>query len=77
MWLVWCAVVMIVLKWFEVDPVANWSWYWVLAPLGAAFIWFEFLERLFGWDQRTVEMAEHERRAKERLQESAKFQRHS
>lgn len=72
MWLVWMAVLMVVLKWLEVAPVAAWSWYWVLAPLGAAFIWFEFLERLLGRDQRTVEMAEHERRAKERIANSWK-----
>lgn len=76
MWLVWGALLLIVLKWLEVDPVASWSWYWVLAPLLAAFIWFEFLERAFGRDKRSVEMAEYQKRAQERLNEAAKLNRH-
>lgn len=75
MWLVWGAVLMIVLKWLEVEPVATWSWYWVLAPLLVAFIWFEFLERLFGRDRRSVEMAEYQKRAQERIAEAADWQR--
>ena len=47
MWLVWCGALLLVLKWFEVDPVATWSWWWILAPLAAAFVWFEFFERMF------------------------------
>lgn len=45
-------VALIVLKYFEVRFVANLSWWWV-AGLGAvAFIWFEFLEGMFGFDKR-------------------------
>ena len=58
MWLVWCGALLLVLKWFEVDPVATWSWWWILAPLAVAFLWFEFFERMFGRDRRQVEMAE-------------------
>ena len=67
MWLVWCGALLLVLKWFEVDPVATWSWWWSLAPLAAAFVWFEFFERMFGRDRRQVEMAEYEKRAKQRV----------
>ncbi|MEZ5728652.1 MAG: TIGR04438 family Trp-rich protein [Burkholderiaceae bacterium] len=52
MYLLWAGVVLIALKYFDVGPVAQWSWWWILAPLVAAFIWFEFLERLFGRDRR-------------------------
>ena len=67
MWLVWCGALLVVLTWFEVDPVVSWSWWWILAPLGAAFLWFEIFERMFGRDRRQVEMAEYEKRAKQRV----------
>jgi len=45
-------VTLILLKYFEIGFVENISWWWV-AGLGAvAFIWFEFLERIFGLDKR-------------------------
>ena len=58
---------LVLLKWLEVDPVSNWSWWWILAPLGVAFLWFEFFERMFGRDKRQLEMAAYEKRARERV----------
>jgi small Trp-rich protein len=74
MYLVWFGAAFAVLKWLEVGPVADWSWWWVIAPLGLAFLWFEFFERLFGRDRRQVEMAEYERKARERVAETFKVQ---
>ncbi|MGE0803719.1 MAG: TIGR04438 family Trp-rich protein [Lautropia sp.] len=72
MYLVWLGAAFAVMKWLEVGPVADWSWWWVLAPLGVAFLWFEFFERLFGRDRRQVEMAEFEKNAKDRVAETFK-----
>ena len=45
-------IAFILLKYFEVRFVENWSWWWV-AGLGAvAFIWFEFVEGMLGLDKR-------------------------
>ncbi len=52
---VWSGVLLIVLKWFEVEPVASWSWWAILAPLAIAFAWFELLEPLLGFDRRRVD----------------------
>ena len=50
--LIFIIVALILLKYFEVRFVANLSWWWV-AGLGAvAFIWFEFLEGMLGFDKR-------------------------
>lgn len=49
---VWIGVLLILLKWLGVGPVADWSWWWILAPLAAAFAWFELLEPLLGFDRR-------------------------
>jgi small Trp-rich protein len=27
-------------KYFEINPMANWSWMWVLSPFGAAVLWW-------------------------------------
>ena len=45
-------VALLLLKYFEVGFVQNVSWWWVAGLAFAAFIWFEFLERMFGFDKR-------------------------
>ena len=45
-------VALIALKYFEVRLVENLSWWWIVGLCVAAFIWFEFLERMFGFDKR-------------------------
>lgn len=52
---VWVGLLLIVLKWFEVEPVAGWSWWAILAPLAVAFAWFELLEPLLGFDKRRAD----------------------
>ena len=67
MYLTLIGVVLLVLKWLEFGPVADLGWPWVLLPFGLAFMWFEFGERIFGYDKRRVEHAENEERRKERV----------
>lgn len=67
--LLWIGVLLVLLRWFEVGPFATLSWWWVLAPLGLAILWFEGLERIFGFDRRQVEQVEYERRRKARVAE--------
>ncbi|MFI4939504.1 MAG: TIGR04438 family Trp-rich protein [Burkholderiales bacterium] len=58
-------VLVIALRFFEVGPFASLSWWWIGGLMVAAFIWFEFIERLLGLDQRTshdkLEKAREER----------------
>jgi len=64
-------VTLILLKYFEIGFVENISWWWV-AGLGAvAFIWFEFLERIFGLDKRRA-FDEMEKARKDRVEKSFK-----
>jgi small Trp-rich protein len=49
---VWIGALLIVLKWLEIGPFGQWSWWWVLLPLALAFAWFELIEPLFGLDRR-------------------------
>lgn len=44
---VWIGVVLLVLRGIGIGPVTEWSWGWILAPFGCAFVWFEIVEPLF------------------------------
>jgi small Trp-rich protein len=41
-----------ILRYFEIGPFAEISWWWIGALFAAAFIWFEFIERMLGLDKR-------------------------
>ncbi len=43
---------LLILKYFEVGPFAEMSWWWPVGLMGFAFIWFEFIERILGLDKR-------------------------
>jgi small Trp-rich protein len=40
------------MKVFELGPVAQLSWMWVLAPFIVALLWFEAFESMLGMDKR-------------------------
>jgi small Trp-rich protein len=58
------------LRYFEVWIFAQMSWWWVVLLMVFAFVWFEFLERIFGLDKRTREHALLEKQRKERLEKT-------
>jgi small Trp-rich protein len=45
-------VALAVLKYLEVGPLVNLSWWWIVGLFLVAFIWFEFIERMLGLDKR-------------------------
>jgi len=67
--LVWTGVILVVLKLLDVGPLIEVSWWWILAPLAVALVWFEWIEKLVGMDRRNVEHIEWEKRRKERVSE--------
>jgi len=52
MWLLWCALAILLLKFFEVGVFAALSWWWVALPFAGAFIWFEFIEARLGLEKK-------------------------
>ena len=64
---VWVGLIMVILKYLEVGPLASLSWWWVIAPLAVAFAWFEGLEKLFGFDRRVKEHDAFEKARKDRF----------
>ena len=57
------------LRYFEVWKFADMSWWWVILLMGVAFIWFEFVEKIFGLDKKKAHNVDEERR-KARVKES-------
>jgi len=52
MFLILAIIVLGALRYFEVGPFADLSWWWVVGMMVLAFIWFEFIERMLGLDKR-------------------------
>jgi small Trp-rich protein len=46
MFLIAIIVALSALRFFEVGPFANLSWWWITGLMLVAFIWFEFIERM-------------------------------
>jgi small Trp-rich protein len=57
------------LRYFEVWKFAQLSWWWIAALMAVAFLWFEFLEPMFGLDKRKAHN-EDERRRKARVKQN-------
>ena len=55
-------VVLLALKWAEVEPVAQWGWGWVLAPFGLAAVWWWWAD-WSGYTQRKAMEKEEARKA--------------
>lgn len=64
-------VLLAVLKYFEVGPLEKLSWWWIAGLFGVAFIWFEFVERMFGLDKRKAH-EQLEKARKERVNKTFK-----
>jgi small Trp-rich protein len=50
------------LRFFEVWKFADLFWGWIIALMVAAFIWFEFIERMLGLDKRKEHDTDDKRR---------------
>lgn len=40
MYLLGLGVLLLLLKYLEIGPVATWSWWWVLSPFALTFVWW-------------------------------------
>jgi small Trp-rich protein len=52
MFLIFVIAALSALRYFEVGPFAQLSWWWIIGLMVVAFIWFEFIERILGLDKR-------------------------
>ena len=63
-------LILLVLKLAGVDPVAQWSWWWVLGPFALAALWWLWSD-LSGRTKRLAMQADAQRKA-DRISESKK-----
>lgn len=45
-------VALSLLRYMEVGPFADLSWWWIAGLFAVALIWFEYIEKLLGLDKR-------------------------
>ena len=62
-------VALIALRYFEVWRFAELSWWWIVALMVLAFVWFEFIEKMLGLDKRKEHDVDEKRR-KERVKQA-------
>lgn len=58
-------VLLVVLRWAEIGPVAAWSWWWVVSPFVLAVLWWAIADAT-GYTQRQAMRRYDERRAQRR-----------
>jgi small Trp-rich protein len=51
-----------VLKYLEIDPVAAWPWWWVLVPFGLAAAWWAWAD-WSGYTKKKAVQRENDKRA--------------
>lgn len=55
-------LVLLLLKYLEIGPVTNWSWWVVLAPFGLAVAWWTWADRTGYTKRRAMEKMEQRKR---------------
>lgn len=70
MYLLLLGLALLLLKYLEIDPVAAWSWWWVLSPFALAVIWWWWADS-FGYSKRQ-EVRKMDERRRRRLDEGRK-----
>lgn len=56
--------VLLLLKIFEIDPVAAWSWIWILAPFGVAVAWWIYADSTGLTQRRAIQRMEERKVAR-------------
>jgi small Trp-rich protein len=64
MFLIALIVGLSVLRFFEIGMFAELSWWWIAALFVAAFVWFEYIEKMLGRDKRRAHDETEEARRK-------------
>ncbi len=63
MYFLGAGIVLLLLKYLEIGPVAAWSWWIVIAPFGLAALWWAWADQS-GYTKRKAVEREDERKAR-------------
>jgi len=66
MYLLGLGIVLLLLKYLAIGPIADWSWWWVLSPFALAVVWWAWADAS-GYTKRK-QMEREEKRIAERRQ---------
>jgi small Trp-rich protein len=61
MWFLGLGLVLLVMKWQEMGPVAAWDWWWVLSPFALAVAWWAWADST-GYTKRKAVERENKRK---------------
>ena len=61
MYAVGLGVILMLMKYQDIDPVVYWPWWWVLSPFGVAVVWWFWADST-GWTKKQAMKRENERR---------------
>lgn len=61
MYAVGLGVILMLLKYLDVAPVVNWTWWWVLSPFAVAVAWWMWADAS-GWTKKKAMQREDKRR---------------
>lgn len=62
MYLLVIAILLLLLKFFEIGPVADWPWWWIAIPFGLTAAWWTWAD-YSGYTKRKVVERENKRKA--------------
>lgn len=71
MWFLMLGVLGVLLKYLEIDPVAQWAWWIVLVPFGLALAWWSWADWSGYTKRKVVEREDRRRQARIDRQKSA------
>jgi small Trp-rich protein len=71
MWFLMLGVLGALLKYLEIDPVAQWAWWIVLVPFGLALAWWSWADWSGYTKRKVVEREDRRRQARIDRQKSA------
>ena len=64
MYLLGIGIILLAMKYFEIGPVAAWSWLVVLAPFGLAVVWWTWADWSGYTKKKAVERENQKKRAR-------------
>lgn len=71
MYLLVLGIVLCVLKYLEVGPVGQWSWWWVLTPYALAVVWWTWADATGYTKRRAMDRMDQRKQARLDKQKAA------
>lgn len=68
MYLLGIGIILVLLRYLEIGPVATWSWWWVLSPFALTALWWAWADAT-GYTKRRV-MDKMDKRKQDRIDKS-------